>query len=110
MSMTYTPIFHDFHFTLAYGGETHSEWRTVGVRVCDGRAERVIENIVADLASEIVRSGRAETVFYHGMVVDYCPPSGAFSGEVFAHEGEVCVVGTGGTGLRVESRQPSRRP
>ena len=109
MSWTTTFISYDFHFTLAYGDEAVSEWREVGIRGCDGDPVKFIENSVADLAKEIVKSGKADNVWYHGLVLSESPlSSGAFCGEVFAHEGAVCMTDIGKTGLLVTPRESAR--
>lgn len=110
MSWATTPIGYDFHYTLSYNDEDVSEWREMSICFGDGDEKKIVENFVVDIAKELVRSGQTEQVYYHGMILSASPmSSGAFCGEVFAHEGAVCMTDIGGTGLCVAPR-PSSSP
>ena len=95
MSATYTPISYDFHYTLASSYEAFSEWRTVGIRGCDGDPLTFIHKIVADLAIEKVRSRQASEIWYHGVVLGAPGDPDEFSGNVYDDEGELCISASG---------------
>lgn len=102
MSWKYTPISYDFHYTLASSYEAFSEWRTVGIRGCDGDPLTFIHKIVADLASEKVRSRQVSEIWYHGVVLGTpCDPD-EFSGNVYDDEGEIYMsaIGRGASSKR----------
>lgn len=109
MKLSNNPVSHDVHYTLAYGDQSVSEWREVDVGRYDGFPLPFIENLVAGIAKEMVRSGRVDKVWYHGIVLSESPLSaGAFCGEVFVHEGAVCMTDIGRTGLLVTPGESAR--
>ena len=107
MSWKYTPISYDFHYTLASSYEAFSEWRTIGIRGCDGDPLTFIHKIVADLAIEKVRSRQASEIWYHGVVLGTPYKPDEFSGNVYDYEGEVCLETIGGTGVWVDRNAPA---
>ena len=104
MSWATMTVTYDFHYTLSYNGEDVTEWHEMSICFYND-AKKIIENFVMDIAKELVRSGQTEQVHYHGMILSASPlSSGAFCGEVFAHQGAVCMTDLGNTGLCMAPR------